>query len=147
MRKCRGWTVVEALVVVALVALGLGLVTLEVAGVRPAGERLTRHQQQRALQEALDQWAAAAPSLAAARQAFNGSKPIVVPADQWVFLRDQLGPFLRPGSLADWIEFSNEEQLQTRLWATAQEALVIRWGPDWRRQPPQVVRISLEEET
>lgn len=138
---------VEALVVVALVAMGLGLVTLEVAGVRPAGERLTRHQQQRALQEALDQWLAAAPSLAQARQAFNGTAQSVVPGSQWEFLRDALGPFLRPGALADWSERSNEQQLQTRLWAAAQEALVIRWGPDWRRHPPQVQRISLEEET
>jgi len=135
----------EALVVVALVTMAAGLVSLQVAGVRPAGERMARHQQQRALQEAVDRWLAAAPSLAAARQQFNGGGTMWVPGNQREFLMDRLGPHLAPDALAAWLPGSDEEALRTPLWAAAREHLKVVWGSDWRRTPPRVIRYTEEE--
>ena len=135
----------EALVVIALVTMAAGLVSLQVAGVRPAGERMARHQQQRALQEAVDRWLAAAPSLAAARQQFNGGGSQWVPGHQSEFLSGVLGPHLAPDAVSAWFAHSDEEGLRTPLWLAAREHLKVVWGPDWRRTPPRVIRYQDEE--
>lgn len=135
----------EALVVVALVAMAAGMVSLEVAGVRPAAERVTRLQQQRGLQEALDRWLAAAPSLADARLAFEGGDDEGYPESQRGFLIQELGPHLAPETLALWTGSSTVEVLRTAQWQAIGGGLVVAWTGNWRESSPRVRQAEVDE--
>jgi prepilin-type N-terminal cleavage/methylation domain-containing protein len=137
-RARRGFTLIEILVVVAIVGLLATILVPVFNTIRAEGQLMTARQQAKGLQTALDGWLLAQPSNYAAHASYNSSGGDN-PADTGAFLA-LLSPYMDPASQSLFtLQSAGSYQITTPIMTENGWYLVIVWpAASWTSSHPSI---------
>ncbi len=139
MQRRNGFTLVEILVVLSIIAMGCALYLSVPSPVRHSTTITIVRQQAKELQSASEIWVGEQASLADARAAFNSDPAATAPASQVAFFNAALAPELNADLAADVAAHSSSTRLQSSAMADIGAYVTVAWAVNYTQQHITIV--------